>query len=299
MQRFVQWYRKSRSNPNLTKLVTTTMPKGRGHKGSIAPPKKKKKVTSASVTRVPFSAVCNSSKQQDEIVCTPDVDFDDCTVSEDHRDRTSIGHEKTSGVGCASNSKSSDESLVHTITLAKGSSSQAYARSVFFSHSISLPRQASSIGFVSTTSAMLSVPPPLILNGQASSTGLRVLLMLCPQFLHLSFHVTPVLQTILLIRCYSFPATFMCRGCRQRFVKPPLPPDDLCVRHQEWQEFTPVGGSCLQHRYGNVYYHCNLPCILARCANFSPSDLEIPISVLVRLLPIHTAFIQKHMPGRI
>ena len=255
---------------------------------------------SASAARVPFSAVCNSSKPQDEIVHTPDTDFDsDGTVSEDPG--TSIGRKRTSGIGCASNSKSSDESLVHTITLATGSSSQAHAGSGFFSHSISLPSgQASSTGFVSTTSAMPSVPPPLIPSGQASSTGLMSTTSAMPS-------VPPPL-----ISCNTSPANDspytllfissnirVCRGCRQRFAKPPLPPHDLCVQHKEWQEFTPVGGSCPQHRYGNVYYHCNLPCILARCANFSPGALEIPVSVLVCLLPVHTAFIQKHMPGRI
>ena len=275
LQTFVQWYKKSRPNPNLTKLITTTMPKGRGRKGGIAPPKKKKKLTSTSATRVPFSAVCNSSEQQDgafESVCTtPDIDFDDdSTVSEDAG--TSIGSES---IEYASNSNS-EESLVHTLTLSSGSSSQAHAGSSFISHSISLPTgQASSRGFVSTNSAMPSVPPPLIPCNTSPANDSPFTLA----FISGNIRV--------------------CRGCRQRFVKPPSPPHDLCVRHQEWQEFTPVGGSFPQHRYGNVYYHCNLPCILARCASFSPDQLDIPVSVLVRLLPVHTAFIRKHMPGRL
>ena len=29
----------------------------------------------------------------------------------------------------------------------------------------------------------------------------------------------------------------VCRGCRQRYVKPATPPIDLCIRHKEWQDF--------------------------------------------------------------
>ena len=46
----------------------------------------------------------------------------------------------------------------------------------------------------------------------------------------------------------------VCRGCRQRYMKPAVPPLDLCIRHTEWQEFIdPTGHS--QQRFGNVYYH--------------------------------------------
>ena len=37
----VSTMRKQKRNPNITKLVTTTMPKGRGHKGGKAPIKRK------------------------------------------------------------------------------------------------------------------------------------------------------------------------------------------------------------------------------------------------------------------
>lgn len=37
LKRFVEWYKKSKKIPNLTKLVTANIPKGRGRKGGIAP----------------------------------------------------------------------------------------------------------------------------------------------------------------------------------------------------------------------------------------------------------------------
>ncbi len=33
----------------------------------------------------------------------------------------------------------------------------------------------------------------------------------------------------------------ICSGCRNKYSKNPVPPDDLCIKHQEWREFTPSG----------------------------------------------------------
>ena len=66
----------------------------------------------------------------------------------------------------------------------------------------------------------------------------------------------------------------VCRGCRQRYPKPPYPPMDLCVCHKEWQKFVdPCGDQ--QSRYGNVYYHCNIPCIQSR---FSTPNVGYPLN---------------------
>ena len=40
LEPFVEWYKRSKKLPNLTKLVTTKMSKDRGRKGGAAPPKK-------------------------------------------------------------------------------------------------------------------------------------------------------------------------------------------------------------------------------------------------------------------
>lgn len=167
------------------------------------------------------------------------------------------------------------EQLAHTLTISSGTKSQAFASDDFVSHSISLPTGTNSQGYVSGSRSVPSVPPPLIPHFSSPTDDSPFTLTF----------ITGIIR--------------ICRGCRQKFVKPPVPPSDLCVHHQEWQEFTPVGGSAVQRRYGNVYYHCNLPCILARCLQFTPSMLVIPMPVLVQLLPIHTAYLQKQMPGRL
>ena len=90
----------------------------------------------------------------------------------------------------------------------------------------------------------------------------------------------------------------VCRGCRQKYTKPAQPPMDLCVRHKEWQKFIdPCGDQ--QSRYGNVYYHCNVPCIRSRCPEFEPAQLEIPTRIAMQLSPLHTEYLIKQMPGKL
>ena len=88
----------------------------------------------------------------------------------------------------------------------------------------------------------------------------------------------------------------VCRGCRQRYVKPATPPIDLCIRHKEWQDFIDPTGHP-QQRFGNVYYHCNIPCILTLCPTFSPVNLQID-SKLGTLTEVHLEYLRTHMPGR-
>ena len=42
---FIEWMKKTKRSPNLTKLLVAKMPKGRGQKGGVPPRKRKKKVT--------------------------------------------------------------------------------------------------------------------------------------------------------------------------------------------------------------------------------------------------------------
>jgi len=89
----------------------------------------------------------------------------------------------------------------------------------------------------------------------------------------------------------------VCCGCQQKYSKPALPPHNLCVRHKEWQSFGPMDNQ--QTRFGNVYFHCNLPYVEAVWPSFSPEMLHIPPSVVVQLLPAHTELIRRQMPGRL
>ena len=284
LEPFVEWYKKSKKVPNLTKLITAKMPKGRGRKGGAAPPKKKPKVTISSTDRVPFSTVCNLSHGPKEAVTL--ADSSRCEYADDMSYGDVPAYEFPDD-GCSSQTFSSgmpslsllsrpQEQITHTLTVSSGSSSHAFAGDRFLSHSLSLPSgSATSEGFISQCNSLPSAPPPLIP---------------C---------TTSPINTSPFTLAFIGGNIRVCRGCRQKFVKPPLPPNNLCVRHQEWQEFTPAGSSCCQRRFGNVYYHCNLACVVSRCPGFTPTMLVIPPTILVQLLPVHTTFIQMHMPGRL
>lgn len=79
----------------------------------------------------------------------------------------------------------------------------------------------------------------------------------------------------------------VCAGCWNKYPKKSDPPDDMCIRHQEWREYTPPNSGVPQGRYANVYYHFNPHCVWLRCRWFAPSCLEIPPEIMAILGPRH------------
>ena len=77
----------------------------------------------------------------------------------------------------------------------------------------------------------------------------------------------------------------VCIGCKNKYPKSPKPPQDLCIRHEEWRQFTPPNSSTLQSKFGNVYYHCRKECVWMRCPYFTSNDLQIPPEI--ELTSIH------------
>ena len=120
-----------------------------------------------------------------------------------------------------------------------------------------------------------------------------------PSHLALSLCNKPPLFMLLPCHRYPYPdlsfVTGNSRGCRQKYIKPAAPPMDLCVRHQEWQEFSPAASPTPQVRFGNVYYHCNILCIQACCSQFRAEMVTIPATIATKLLPIHSEYLADHM----
>ena len=255
------------------------MPKGRGCKGGAAPPKKKPKVTVTSTERVPFSTVCRLSGGPNEAGTPLDSSSSDYAggTSQMSFGNIPVDEFPVSEDGSSSQTFSSgiplltpQEQITHILTISSGSSSCAFAGDGFLSHSLSLPSgSATSEEYITQYSSLPSVPPPLIPCTTSPTNNSPFTLA----FIAGNIRV--------------------CRGCHQMFIKPPVPPNNLCVRHQEWQEFTPAGASFPQRRFGNVYYHCNVACIVSRCPEFTPALLVIPPTILVQLLPVHITFLQS------
>ena len=42
---------------------------------------------------------------------------------------------------------------------------------------------------------------------------------------------------------------------RNKYGKPAIPPDDICLLTEEWRQFTPVGSQIPQCHWSNTYYH--------------------------------------------
>ena len=61
----VEWLKKTKKAPNLTKLVTAKMPKGRGQKGCVPPRKRRKKV--AIHSRKSFAEVLEEQAPTEEL----------------------------------------------------------------------------------------------------------------------------------------------------------------------------------------------------------------------------------------
>ena len=79
----------------------------------------------------------------------------------------------------------------------------------------------------------------------------------------------------------------VCSGCRNKYNKNSVPPDDICIRHQEWCEFTPPGAQIPQGHFGNVYYHFSVHCVWLRCSFFIPSALGVPLDIIPLLDSSH------------
>ena len=114
-----------------------------------------------------------------------------------------------------------------------------------------------------------------------------------PPLVHITPHNSPVSESFVL--CFVTGNISVCYGCRQKYPKPCQPPHDLCVRHKEWREFFAPGSATAQTRFGNVYYHCNTPCIQARCPFFTSDMLEVTAFMAAQLLPAHTEYLATHM----
>ena len=82
-----------------------------------------------------------------------------------------------------------------------------------------------------------------------------------------------------------------CAGCGNKYVKPVVPPHDLCIQHREWRSFTPSGGCAQQSKFAPAYYHANLLCVRRNWVDFQPWQLIISPEIAAKLNPMHTSYL--------
>lgn len=83
-----------------------------------------------------------------------------------------------------------------------------------------------------------------------------------------------------------------CVGCGNKYVKPAVPPYDLCIQHREWRSFS-VGG-VQQSKFAPAYYHVNTLCIQRKWPSFSPDQVSITLEVSPRLTTVHKGYLFSH-----
>ena len=53
--------------------------------------------------------------------------------------------------------------------------------------------------------------------------------------------------------CFITGNISVCFGCKNKYPKSPKPPQDICIKHEQWREVTT--GTKQQSKFGNVYYY--------------------------------------------
>ena len=200
---FVASYKVSRK-PNLTKLVTCDMPKGRGKKGGRAPPKRK--VPPTIENRYPFIPLSHS----------PSIE------------------QSMSASGCTSPSVDMSPSLYYMPSSSYYTNYSPYSSSPYYP----------------------THPPPI-----ESDHPFRV------HFIGGNISV--------------------CHGCKGRYCKDLGPPYDLCIQHEEWRTYTVPGYPSPQSKFGNVYYHASVTCIVSVWPSFVPTSLLVPSGLRANLKREH------------
>ena len=220
--------------PNVTNLVTSGMPRGRGRKGGITP--RTRKTQSAATTRVPIS-------------------LGDMPVRVEQAGEMSI----------SSGFNYSPVNVIHPPANYPEQPGVSISSNVNFSPMNMVP----------------SYPPTSYYPGYFPAS---------PSPYQPSDAFTPFNPFIL---CFIKGNISTCIGCHNHYPKSPQPPNDICLRHQEWRQFTPQGKETPQTKFSNVYYHCNPLCVWHRHPNFNTANVVIT-EIENQLTPIHKAHLTSY-----
>lgn len=326
---FIAWFKKKKSKPNLTQLVTSQMPLGRGRKGGKLPPCKKKKLDV--ISRTSFKVTQGTTSESDDSMdCEPALV--DSAVNPHQMNPlvspTLVATPRSSRevISCQSptivqnpgrcvvaqvvGNPHQKYSVVNSRTspvVNSGTSSMANPQAVNLPSQSPLeqilsqtPCSTQSLSTIRTTMPSSASPIVQFLRSNVSQspalTSCHVTGGVDNSSSTVNISLPPVVSDS---SSAPFTLTFIvgnirvCRGCRQNFIKPASPPQDLCIRHQEWVEFSLPGSSSPQTRFGNVYYHCNIPCVQARCPYFRPHMINVPAVTSSKLSPVHREYLSN------
>ncbi len=309
---YIEKFTKAKRTPSLTKFAEATMPKGRGKKGSQCP--RKRKASTAIETRVRNPAMAFSAPN-----VPPQIDQGVLSVNVSQSTSAPLPSQATFQLNNNSNVLSSWPYGSSTMPLVSPQLPPApawpyspYSASAcfssppsFFNQPFSAPPPSTSFAPPGSTpfappGSTPFAPPgstPFAPPGSTPFTSPGSTPFAPPgstpfasppstPFAPPSTPFAPSLSTQFTL-CHITGNISVCAGCRNKYSKNATAPEDMCIKHQEWREYTPQGTRVPQSRYGNAYYHFDPHCIWLRCNWFVPSHLEIPPNVLSELGPSH------------
>ena len=267
---FIEYFKKQKKVPSLTALAKSGVPGGRGRKGG-EPPRKRAK--SAPVEeRVPFSPLLTDAPLMNSAV-------KETSAASQVGTFMYLGNPGVSQTSSESRACFPSGQVYHYPT----NSQAAFCMPNQFIESPPTPHLQPS------SQLPLASPPPLIafhptvtnVNSPMVAGG------------DCSVMVSPSSMTTATPEQQPFKLHFVvgnisrCAGCKGRYNKPSLPPDNLCVQHEEWRQINFPNSPSPSTRFSNAYYHLSLRCIRINWPHFMPSDLVIPPSMCAALQPEH------------
>ena len=295
LPQFVTFLKKKKKAPNITQLVTSNMPRGRGRKGGIPP--RKRKPTQEITARVPMTAGSSDTNTLPKTSIDNGMD-----PSQQQLPPYFPGHHPMPG-----SSYSYSHQFPSTFNCTPPSSmfsspgpSNSQVGSYNPSNIFSPPGSSNPSGSQPGPSSRFNPPGPYnpstmsppgpynssTMFSQPGSYNPSSIFNPCQpsSTFNSPGHLNPFKI------CFIKGNISVCIGCKNRYSKSPRAPYDLCIKHQEWRQFIPQGSDVPQTKYTNVYYHCKPECVWLRNPYFNPSSLQTD-EVEEQLLPEHKTFL--------
>jgi len=89
-----------------------------------------------------------------------------------------------------------------------------------------------------------------------------------------------------------------CYGCTQEFARKANgtlldPPHDIVIRHADHREYYSGGEKKLTKQKQNTYFHPCISCVRSKCPNFAADQLDMS-AVAGKLTSVHLSYLQNH-----
>ena len=290
LSEFIAWFRKSKNvSPNLTKLLTSDMPQGRGRKGGKGP-RKRKDTPGEILNRISLLPRCSTDTRtsQNYLSSTPPPSVNVTAPSSSstfsfpskygilgYDSQASSSYLGSSDVPstslpahCGQNPLPLRPLTPSIVGIGSGHSYGNTYNTLVFPDAAEAQYQSAQYTAPSQQSRL---PPPLIRVTSSSPQS---------QSDHDQFEL--VFLTKRVKKCY---------GCSNEFAKQPdgsnlPPPYDIVIHHADYREYYYDGEKRSTKQKQNTYFHPSLTCIVSKCSSFDPILSICPVSRMTYCLCI-------------